>query len=139
MVHPIIFYDGVCGLCNRSVQLVLRNDRRGVFRFAGLQSGFAARVVARHGEDARELETVCVVLDMDGPGERLLVRSDAVGFVLRELGGGWGVLGLALRIIPGAVRDWGYGVVARHRYRVFGKYEACPAPRAEDRGRFLDL
>jgi predicted DCC family thiol-disulfide oxidoreductase YuxK len=139
MAHPIILYDGVCGLCNRLVQFVLRRDRRGVFRFAALQSGLAARVLARHGMDARRLAAVCVVVDLDGPEERLLVRSDAVDFVLRELGGGWGVLGRVLQIVPRALRGWGYGVVARYRYGVFGKYEVCAVPREEDRGRFLDL
>src|SRR5258708_10420942 len=86
MSHPILLYDGACGLCNRMVQFVLRRDQEGVFRFAALQSGLAGRIVARHGIGAGELDTVYVVLNFEMPDERVLGRSDAVIFVLRHLG-----------------------------------------------------
>jgi predicted DCC family thiol-disulfide oxidoreductase YuxK len=142
--NPIVLYDGVCGLCNRTVQFALKRDRAGIFRFASLQSGLASRILARHGKDASDLDTVYVVLDYDPAnlekgGERLLVRSDAVLYILRRLGGFWGALGSLLRWIPRPIRDWGYGIVARIRYQVFGKYDTCPIPSVETRARFLDL
>ncbi len=159
MSHPILLYDGICGLCNRGVQFVLRRDTEGRFRFAALQSGLAARVLARHGAPADDLDSVYVVIDYEMPGERLVGRSDAVAFVLQELGAKvrsagqtgasvharprlglrlWRALGFLLQVVPRGIRDWGYGVVARRRYRMFGRYDQCPVPSAETRERFLD-
>src|ERR1700683_2602977 len=93
MTHPILLYDGVCGLCNRLNQFVLRHDRTGIFRFASLQSALAASILARHGANAADLDTVHVVVNPDQPDEYLLARSDAVIFVLKQLGGVWGLAG----------------------------------------------
>jgi len=157
--HPILLYDGVCGLCNRMVQFVLRRDEGGRFRFAALQSGLAAQILARHGARADDLDTMYVVLNYEMPEERLVARSDAIIFVLRELGGGcctagqpeaavptratrefrfWHTIGFFLQLVPRAIRDWGYRLVAGSRYRVFGRHDNCPLPSAETRGRFLD-
>jgi predicted DCC family thiol-disulfide oxidoreductase YuxK len=137
--NPVILYDGVCGLCNRLVQFVLNHDSQDRFRFASLQSDFAARVLRRHGTAPEELDTVYVVSDHALPGERLASRSDAAVVVLRELGGVWNVLGAALRWLPRWLRNWGYNLVARNRYRIFGKYGSCPIPSEKDRRKFLDL
>ena len=143
MLPPIILYDGVCGLCNRLNQFVLRRDREGIFRFASLQSPLAARILARHGANPRDLDTVYVVLNHDltkdaQPDEGLLPRSEAVIFVLKRLGGIWKVLGLFVQLLPRFLLDWGYRVVARHRYRVFGRFETCMLPSAPDRSKFID-
>ena len=143
MLPPIILYDGVCGLCNRLNQFVLRRDREGIFRFASLQSPLAARILARHGANPRDLDTVYVVLNHDltkdaQPDEGLLPRSEAVIFVLKRLGGIWKVLGLFVQLLPRFLLDWGYRVVARHRYRVFGRFETCMLPSARDRSKFID-
>jgi predicted DCC family thiol-disulfide oxidoreductase YuxK len=137
--NPIILYDGVCGLCNRLVQFVLRHDSRDRFLFAALQSDFANRVLRQHGATPEDLDTVYVVLDHALPGERLASRSDAAVVVLNELGRGWGVLGSALRVFPGWLRNWAYNLVARNRYRIFGKHDSCPIPSENDRHKFLDL
>ncbi|HYM74457.1 MAG TPA: DCC1-like thiol-disulfide oxidoreductase family protein [Candidatus Dormibacteraeota bacterium] len=143
--HPLLLYDGVCGLCNRAVQFILRHDPDGTFRFASLQSGLAARIFTRHGANPSDLDTAYIVLNLDVPasegqtGEALLARSDAVLFVMRQLGGGWGAGGWAFGLLPHAARDWAYGVVARRRYRIFGRYDTCPLPDAATRARFLDI
>jgi predicted DCC family thiol-disulfide oxidoreductase YuxK len=143
MLHPIILYDGVCGLCNRLNQFVLRRDREGIFRFAWLQSPLAARILAQHGANPQDLDTVYVVLNHDltkeaQPDELLLPRSDSVIFVLKRLGGIWKVLGLFVQLLPRRLRDWGYRIVARNRYRVFGRLETCMLPSARDRSKFID-
>lgn len=138
MSSPIILYDGVCGLCNRFVQFVLRRDKKAVFRFASLQSRFAREVLARHGANADNLDTVCVIGNYEEAEEFLLSRSEAVAFILRELGAFWGLVGSFLRVIPRVVRDSFYKLVARHRYRIFGRYESCPLPDPATRARFLD-
>jgi predicted DCC family thiol-disulfide oxidoreductase YuxK len=166
-VHPVVLYDGVCGLCNWLVQFILRRDPAGMFRFASLQSGLAGTILARHGTDAADLDTVYVVVNAEQGGEVLLLRSEAVIFILRHLGAAelrsagqpgaavptdstatptpgfstgypfWRLLGLLLQVGPRRVRDWGYGMVARNRYRIFGRYDSCPVPSEETRGRFL--
>jgi predicted DCC family thiol-disulfide oxidoreductase YuxK len=138
-----MLYDGVCGLCNRLVQFVLRRDPAGVFRFAALQSALGGRILARHGVDVRDLDTLYVVVNAEQADETLLPRSDAVTFILRRLGDArrsfWRLVGFLLELVPRALRNWGYGVVARRRYRMFGRYDACPLPSEETRSRFLDL
>jgi len=87
--HLIVFYDGVCGLCNRLVQFLLKRDRNDRLRFASLQSEFAAKVLTRHGIDPRDLDTLHVVENYEEPSERVLNRSDAVLRAIGELGGLW--------------------------------------------------
>jgi len=137
--NPIILYDGVCGLCNRLVQFVLKYDSQDRFRFAPLQSDFAVHTLQRHESAPENLDTMYVVLDHALPEERLVSRSDAAIVILQKLGGGWRVLVMALRVLPGWLRDWGYNLVARNRYRMFGKYDSCPIPSEKDRRKFLEL
>jgi predicted DCC family thiol-disulfide oxidoreductase YuxK len=137
--NPIILYDGVCGLCNRFVQFLLKHDPHGRFRFASLQSEFAAPLLRRHGASPEDLDTVYLVLDYAQPGEHLAARSDAALRVLQDLGGFWGAVARLLGLLPKWLCDWGYNQIARHRHRVFGKYDTCPLPKASDRHKFLDL
>jgi predicted DCC family thiol-disulfide oxidoreductase YuxK len=133
--NPVLLYDGVCGLCNRLVRFVLKHDTLSHFRFASLQSDYAARVLKPRGLDPSDLNTIYVVQEPAGP---LAQRSDAVILILRKLGGFWAAVGLALRIFPKPLRDWGYGVLARQRYRTFGKFETCLLPETQYQDRFLD-
>jgi predicted DCC family thiol-disulfide oxidoreductase YuxK len=138
MGHPILLYDGVCGLCNRFVQFVLRRDRDGMFRFAWLQGETARRVLERHGVGSGEMDTVYVVVNFESSEERLLARSDAVGFVLGQFGWAWQAVSVLLRMVPRFLRNAGYDAVARNRYRLFGRSEVCRVPGELDRGRFID-
>ena len=132
-MNPIILYDGVCGLCNRFVQFVLRHDRKDQFRFAPLQSNFARTILERHSLNPEVLDTVYVVFDYGQSSERLLSRSEAASAVLKELGGVWRLWAKLLDFLPKRFRDWRYALVARNRYRFFGKYETCPLPDPRDR------
>ncbi len=128
----VLFFDGVCGLCNRLVHFVLTRDRRARFRYAPLQGGFAARELPPRGGNPADLDTM-YLLTADG---QLLQRSRAVFFVLRELSGPWRALAW-LRVLPRALTDRAYGAVARSRYRPFGKLDACPVHGPAERGRFI--
>ena len=139
MPHPILLYDGVCGLCNRFVQFILRHDREAILRFAWLQSRLAVRALARHGANPSDLDTLYVVLNHEYPNEQLLGRSDAVLFVLKQLGGPWRPAAFLLQPVPRFIRNPVYNTVARFRYRFFGRSETCRLPRDQDRSRFLDL
>ena len=135
--NPIILYDGVCALCNRLNQFLLKRDIHDRFRFASLQSEFATKVLRRHGADPDDLDTVYVIEDYETPNERLLARSDAILHVVRELGGFWKIAGWG-KILPRPIRDALYKLVARNRYRVFGKYDTCMMPEPRYRKKFLD-
>ena len=137
--NPIILYDGVCGLCSRFVQFVLKRDRKDQFRFAALQSNFGRNVLQRHGLNPDALDTVYLVLDHGQPSERLLSRNDAATAVLEQLGGFPRLLTKLLRLLPRRFRDWCYRLVARNRYWFFGRYDSCPLPDPKDRSKFLDL
>ena len=132
---PVLLYDGVCGFCNKSVQLILDHDRRGEMRFAALQSDYGQAVIERHAE-LRGIDSVVFVEKHSG-GERVYVRSDAALRVASYLGGFWKLF-LAARVLPRGLRDYCYDLFARNRYRFFGKYDACMLPPPEVRSRFLE-
>jgi predicted DCC family thiol-disulfide oxidoreductase YuxK len=136
--RPIVLYDGVCGLCNRLVRFVLKRDRSDKFRFAALQSGFARSLLERHNCNPNDLDTFYLALEPGQTHERLLSRNDAAAAVLQELGGIWSVWGKLIKLFPRQVRDWQYNLVASNRYRLFGRYEACPLPDPKVRYKFLD-
>jgi predicted DCC family thiol-disulfide oxidoreductase YuxK len=137
-VNPIVLYDGICGLCNRLVQFLLKRDVRDRFRFASLQSEFASSLLRSHGVDGIDLDTVYVVVDHGRESELLLARSDAVLQVLGELGGVWSVTRLG-RVVPRLIRNRIYDLVARNRYSIFGKYDSCLLPDKRHQHKFLDL
>ena len=129
---PIILFDGVCNLCNRSVQMVLRHDRKARFRFASLQSPVGEKLRGELGIDREKVDSVILVED-----GRWYQESDAALRIARGLGGPWKLLG-AFRLIPRPLRDAAYRLIARNRYRWFGKRETCWLPTPELRGRFLE-
>lgn len=138
MAHPVLLYDGVCRFCNRLVQFVLRHDDEKIFRFASLQSSFGIAVLTQHGVDTSPMGTAYVLVSGD-EGQALLQRSASILFLLDRFGGIWSVLAQIIGLLPLRMRDWAYNIIARHRYRIFGRYESCPLPSAADRERFLDL
>ena len=136
--NPIVLYDGVCGLCNHLVQFLLKRDQHDRFRFASLQSEFAQSLLTRHGVDPHDLNTVYVVKNHERSNEALLARSDAILYMLVQLGSIWR-LAVIGRVLPRGFRDAVYKLVARNRYRVFGKHESCMLPDPKHRARFLDV
>jgi predicted DCC family thiol-disulfide oxidoreductase YuxK len=137
--NPIVLYDGVCGLCNRLVRFVLKNDRNDVFRFASLQSKLAEQILVRHRLRSESLETVYVVLNYGLAEERLLSRLQAVVYVLQQMSRPLVYVSVILRVLPAPIQKFLYGLIARNRYRVFGRYETCPLPDSATRSKFLDL
>jgi predicted DCC family thiol-disulfide oxidoreductase YuxK len=137
----LVIYDGHCGLCNRSVRWFLRHDQRDRMRFADSESPKVGELLERHGlsraASAMGPNTILVVREPGGSDEQVLIRSDAILALLGELPRPWPAVGTALRWIPRPVRDLGYRLVARWRYRVWGRLDTCPLPTAEERARFL--
>lgn len=127
----VIFYDGVCAMCNGIVKAMLRLDRDKRFFFAPLQGETAALARTQYPEFPSELETVVYLRK----GE-VFVRSRAAALALAELPYPAKALSW-IRYLPVRLTDFFYGIVARVRYRVFGRYDVCPLPPAGDRARFL--
>jgi predicted DCC family thiol-disulfide oxidoreductase YuxK len=134
----IVLYDGVCGLCNRAVQFLLKRDHLDRLQFASLQSDLADGVLKRHGLDHKSLDTVYAVLNYEKPNEALLAKGDAFLFFAGVIGGFWSVARVG-KIVPRSVRNWLYDFIARHRYQVFGKSESCMLPDPKQRHKFLDV
>jgi predicted DCC family thiol-disulfide oxidoreductase YuxK len=134
--HTLILYDGVCGLCHAFVNFALRHDHRDEFRFAALQSEFAREIVLRHGGDPDAISTVYLVNNHGQDSESVRVRGKAALYAIDKLGGGWRILAI-LRFLPAFLLNLGYGLVARFRYRLFGKFETCTIPNADERSKFL--
>jgi len=127
---PIIYFDGLCNLCDGFVRFVIQHDRRGRYHFTPLQ-GETAQVRLENRFTAPELQTV--VLEET---KRFRVRSDAALAILTGLGGVWRLAGI-LRIIPRGLRDALYDYVARKRFDWYGRRDACRVPTPEEAKRFL--
>lgn len=130
--NGIVFYDGLCGLCDRWVQFVVARDKYQTLKFAPLQ-GDTAR---QRNDLPTELRSVVLVTQPGTPQEQIYFRSEAALRLLDHIGGCWRVVSW-LRVIPHPLRDWVYNAIARRRYRWFGKFDACRVPSPELRPRFL--
>ena len=131
MTEPIILFDGVCNLCNASVQFVIRHDPQARFKFAALQSATAEKLLQNCAFDRASLDSVILVED-----GHVYIESDAALRIARRLGGGWSLLA-GFSIVPRPIRDAVYRLIARNRYRWFGKQESCMMPTPDLRARFL--
>ena len=132
-----MLYDGVCGLCNRSVRYILDRDRTDRFRYASLQSPLASTVLAKYRKDPKDLDTFYLIENYGAASEKMLCRGRAALHVLVKLGG-VRVLWAPFLVFPDVVLDVVYKYVARNRYRWFGKLDACPLPNPGDAEKFLD-
>lgn len=128
---PVVLYDGVCGLCSRSVRWILRHERDHVLVFAPLQGPTAAALRATYPAIPRSLESVVYIT-----GGRAHLRSKAFLHLAAHLRAPWRWVH-AMRWLPGVVLDLGYRLIARVRYRVWGKTATCELPAPEARARFL--
>jgi predicted DCC family thiol-disulfide oxidoreductase YuxK len=131
----IILFDGVCNLCSGVVRFVVARDPHARFRFAALQSDAARRACIEAGAaPPAAVDPDSVIVIADG---RVLDRSDAALAIAARLPFPWPLFGV-FRILPRGLRDWLYRLVARNRYRWFGKSDACMVPTPELRARFID-
>jgi predicted DCC family thiol-disulfide oxidoreductase YuxK len=133
----LLLYDGVCGLCSHLVQFVLAHDRRRVFHFASLQSRAGRAAVARSGGDPEALTTLYVIEDYRGAEALALRKARGAVFIFKALGFPWRLAGI-LGLLPRAWLDAAYDLVARHRYRMFGRRDSCLMPDPDNASRFLD-
>lgn len=131
-MSKVLVFDGVCVLCSRWVNFVLRRDRRKQYRFAAMQTATGRELLMRHGIDPDD--PMSFLLLEDGVG---YTDTDAIVRVLRSFGGAWSVAAFLLRLTPRLVRDPLYRWIARHRYKLFGQRDACIMPTPDSADRFL--
>ena len=130
--YPVLLFDGVCNFCNDSVNLIIKLDKKAVFKFAALQSETGRRLLDSHGHHSKELNSVILICDGN-----LYTKSDVTLQVFKHLGGFWRFLRI-FTIIPRPIRNAIYDFIARNRYNWFGKKDACMIPTPDVRARFLD-
>jgi len=135
----LVIFDGRCGLCIHAVRWLLAHDRLDKLRFVPSESPKVCKLLTLHGIDSPTLgpDTILVVRNLNDPAEKLLERSDAVVALLGALPRPWPAVGVALGWIPRPLRDWKYRLIARWRYRIWGRLESCPVPTPAERAKFL--
>jgi predicted DCC family thiol-disulfide oxidoreductase YuxK len=131
MDNPVILFDGVCNLCNGAINFVLRHDKKGIFRFASLQSDAGQRLLTANGIDASELNSFFLV-----EKGKVYKKSAAALRVINYFAWYWKELQI-LRIVPYFLRDAIYDFVAANRYKWFGKSDQCMVPTPDLQKRFL--
>lgn len=131
MSAPILLFDGVCNLCNSAVQRVIQNDKRARFRFSSLQSDFSTKLLADQGHDPNSLKSM--ILYHNG---KLFQKSGAALRMFKMMDGLWPLLYIFI-IVPYPIRDFVYDIVAKNRYKWFGKKDQCMVPSPELKNRFL--
>jgi predicted DCC family thiol-disulfide oxidoreductase YuxK len=130
--QPIILFDGVCNLCNRSVQYVIKHDRDALFRFASLQGETGRQLLKQYGLSANDMNSFVLIQD-----DKAYTRSTAALKVAQQLSGPIKLL-YGFIIVPAFIRNAVYDLIARNRYKWFGKKDACMIPTASLQSRFLN-
>ncbi len=129
--HKIILFDGVCNLCNSTVQRVIKNDKNDVFRFTALQSAVGMVMVTEHRIDTARTDSIILV-----NGDTVSVKSTAALKIAKELSGAYPLL-YGFMIVPAVIRNWIYDFIARNRYKWYGRQENCMIPTPELKKKFL--
>jgi predicted DCC family thiol-disulfide oxidoreductase YuxK len=130
--NKIVLFDGVCNLCNSSVQFIIKHDKKKQFRFASLQGKFGQEVLKKNNFSSESLNTLILIEE-----DKIFTRSTGVLRMLKHLGGGWSLL-YGFIILPAFIRDAVYNWVSKNRYKWFGKKDECMIPTKELKERFLD-
>ncbi len=133
--QPVIVYDGVCVLCSRSMRIIARGDRAGRYRYMSAQSPIGQALFAHYGLDAEQFETVLLI-----EAGRAFGKLDAIMRIAGQLRGIYRPLGLlrVMRVLPGRLQDWCYDSIAKNRYSLFGRTDACIMPDASWRARVIE-
>ena len=130
--HSVILFDGVCNLCNSTVQFIIKKDTKQQFKFASLQSDVAREILLHHSERNIELNSIVFILN-----NKVYLKSSAALRILWSLGGGYKLL-FVFWIIPKPLRNFVYDFIATNRYKWFGKRDQCMIPNPEFKSRFIE-
>jgi predicted DCC family thiol-disulfide oxidoreductase YuxK len=128
---PIILFDGICNFCNRTINIILKHDQEAYFQFAASQSNAAIDIM-----QAFKIEQIAIASVILIDNEKVYTKTDAVIQIATHLKG-WPRLFIGLKYVPKPLRDFGYDVIAKNRYILFGKRPTCRIPEESIRHRFL--
>jgi predicted DCC family thiol-disulfide oxidoreductase YuxK len=128
----VLLFDGVCNLCNSAVNFLLDADKSKTLKFASLQSAFGQKILSDYQLSRDNFDSVLYL-----KGGRIYKKSEAAFLVMRELGGFWRVISV-FKFLPKAFCDLLYDAIAKNRYKIFGRREACRMPTPELKARFLE-
>jgi predicted DCC family thiol-disulfide oxidoreductase YuxK len=129
---PVVLFDGVCNLCNRAVQFIIKRDKKNQFRFASLQGKYGQELLKKFNLPVNDFNSFILV-----EGDRFYTRSTAALRMLKQLDGGWKWM-YAFIIVPPFIRNAVYNWIAKNRYKWFGKREECMIPTPQLKEKFLD-
>ncbi len=130
--HSLILFDGVCNLCNSSVQLIIKNDKKDHFLFASLQSDAGQQILLQNNRENLDFESILLI-----ENGQVYEKSEAILRICKRLSGGYPLL-YGFIIIPKIIRDFVYSKIASNRYRLFGKQDVCMIPSQHLKMKFLD-
>ena len=130
--RPIMIFDGDCAFCSKAVQFIIKRDPNSKFSFASLQSQTGRELLTKYDLPEDDLNTFVYIRD-----GKAYTKSTAGLLILKELGGGWGVISTFI-IVPKALRDFFYDLLATSRYKIFGKQDTCMIPSPQIKNRFLE-
>ena len=130
--NSIILFDGVCNVCSGAVQFVIKRDKKNIFRFASLQSTEGQKLLAHHKLPLSDFNSFVLI-----ENDKVYIKSDGALKVAKELNGLWPLL-YGFIIVPKVLRDGVYNLIARNRYKWFGKKDSCMIPTPEIMAKFLD-
>jgi predicted DCC family thiol-disulfide oxidoreductase YuxK len=128
--HKVILFDGVCNLCNSFVNFVIRNDKKEVFKFAPIQSDFGEIALKKHRINSKDTDSIILIDD-----DNYYIKSSAALYIAKELSGAYPLL-FCFMIVPKFIRNWIYDLVAKNRYKWFGKKVSCMIPTPELKDKF---
>lgn len=129
----LILFDGVCNLCNSSVQYVIKHDKKNRFMFTALQSETGKKIINHFNIDTQKVDSILLY----SPGKGIVSKSTAALKVASELGFPTNILSIFL-IVPPVISNWFYDFIAKNRYKWYGKKDACMIPTPELKSKFLE-
>jgi predicted DCC family thiol-disulfide oxidoreductase YuxK len=133
MVHKaIIFFDGICNFCNSSVNFIIKRDKKNYFKFASLQSEYAQNFLELKNLPKNEFESIILL-----ENNKIFQKSTAALKIAKHLNGFWKIFYILI-IIPSFIRNFFYDIIAKNRYKWFGKRESCMIPDEKVRDKFLN-
>ncbi len=129
----IILFDGICNLCNGAINFVIKRDKKDVFRYAPLQSKIGQKLIEERNIDLSKIDSILLI----DPKVAYYHKSTAALHIAKQLSGMYPLLSVCL-ILPKFLRDWIYDIIAKNRYKWFGKKESCMIPTPEFKALFID-
>ena len=131
VTHKTIMFDGVCNLCNDSVNFIIKHDKKDIFRFTALQTDAGKALISKHNIDTSKTDSIILI-----DGDAYYVKSTAALKIAKSLSGAYPLL-YGFMVVPNFIRNWVYDIIAKNRYRWFGRKESCMIPTAELKKKFL--